>query len=51
LTPNVYYYLSNTAGLISTTAGTVPIIVGISESSTELDIKNEPKITSKVITV
>lgn len=39
LTPGAIYYLSNTNGAISTTAGTVSRVVGIAISSTRLLIK------------
>lgn len=41
LTPGATYYLSNTAGAISTSAGTVSRKVGVAISATELLIKHE----------
>lgn len=41
LTPGVIYYLSDTAGAISTSAGTVSKKVGLSLSATQILIKND----------
>ena len=51
LTPNVYYYLSNTPWLISTSPWTNKIIVWISESTSSIQLINNPKITSWVTVV
>ncbi len=50
LTPGAEYYVSDTAGVVSTTMGTYPLMIGRAVSDTQIIIERKKRVGSPILT-